>query len=144
MASAEDDVRRTVSTWLAAVKRLDFHSARQLWDAGFDGLVYQPEEHEVPMTEWSDIVRYWDNVPMLIERVPVWDEIASDVALIDGVALVLSRLRTSIKIRDLEPTFDGEVRCSMGLRRTDAGWRLVHYHESRQVAITDVISKLTP
>ena len=143
MTTAEQDVRTTVREWLAAVKNLDFQAARALWDAEFDGLVYQPEEHEIPMTEWSAIERYWDDVPALVERVPGWDEIDSEVAVVDDVALVFTRLRTSIKIRDVQPTFDGEVRCSIGLRRTDAGWRLVHYHESRLVAVEDVISGLT-
>jgi ketosteroid isomerase-like protein len=141
--STEDDVRATIRAWLGAVQALDFTAARELWDAEFDGLVYQPEEHERPMTDWATIERYWDNVPVLVESVPEWAELTSEVAVVDSVALVFSRLSTRIKIRDVEPTFDGEVRCSFGLRRITAGWRLVHYHESRLVAVEDVVRELT-
>jgi hypothetical protein len=143
MITAEQDVRTTARAWPEAVKGLVFQEARQLWDADFKGLIYQSEEHEVPMTEWTVIEQYWDNVPALIEQVREWDEIAGEIAVVDRVALVFSRLRTSIKIRDVEQTFDGEVRLSMGLRHTEAGWRLVHYHESRPVAVQDVVRELT-
>ncbi|NMI01861.1 nuclear transport factor 2 family protein [Pseudonocardia acidicola] len=143
MTAAEHAVRETVRAWLDAVKALDFEAARGLWDAQFDGLLYQPEEHELPMTDWDTILRYWDKVPALVESVPEWDEISSMMAVVDRVALVFSRLRTSIKIRDVDKTFDGEVRCSFGLHRTDNSWLLVHYHESRLVAVEDVISELT-
>jgi ketosteroid isomerase-like protein len=143
MTAAEHAVRETVQAWLEAVKGMDFESARELWDAEFEGLLYQPEEHSVPMTEWNAIQRYWGNVPALVERVPKWDEISSVVAVVDRVAVVFSRIRASIKIRDVAKTFDGEVRCSFGLRQADTGWRLFHYHESRLVAVEDVIADLT-
>jgi ketosteroid isomerase-like protein len=142
MNNVESEIRETVQAWLSAVQSLDFQAARRLWDGEFDGLLYQPEEHEFPMTDWASIERYWDNVPELVEDVVQWAEIASDVAVLNDVAMVFTRLDTSIKIQDVPVTFDGVVRCSMGLHRKNGSWLLVHYHESRLVAVEDVVAAL--
>jgi hypothetical protein len=63
MTSDEQAVRRTITGWLRSMKALDFTAGQQFWDRDFDGLVYQPEEHVVPVTGWEDLLRYWDGVP---------------------------------------------------------------------------------
>jgi ketosteroid isomerase-like protein len=100
-----------------------------------------PEEHVVPVTTWEGLLSYWDDLDH-VESVPEWDEIATDVALLGDAAFGFARLSTRIKLRDAEPTFDGEVRCSFVLRRTPAGWRLVHYHESRLVGVDEALESL--
>lgn len=142
MHNAESEIRETVQAWLSAVQNLDFQVARRLWDGEFESLLYQPEEFELPMTDWESIERYWDNVPQLVEAVPQWQEIASEVAVLGEVAMVFTRLETSIKIRDVDATFDGVVRCSFGLHRRNGSWRLVHYHESRLVSVDEVVASL--
>jgi ketosteroid isomerase-like protein len=142
MTSDEQAVRRTITGWLQSMKALDFTAGQQFWDRDFDGLVYQPEEHVVPVTGWEDLLRYWDGVSGHVESVPEWDEIATDVAVLGDAAFGFTRLSTRIKLRDAEPTFDGEVRCSFVLRRTPAGWRLVHYHESRLVGVDEALESL--
>jgi ketosteroid isomerase-like protein len=142
MTSDEQSVRRAITGWLRSMKALDFTTGQQYWDADFDGLVYQPEEHVVPVTDWDALLRYWDGVSGHVEAVVEWDEIATDVALLGDAAFGFARLSTRIKLRDAEPTFDGEVRCSFVLRRTPAGWRLVHYHESRLVGVDEALESL--
>ncbi len=143
MATAHEHVRAACDAWLAAVGRLDFEAMKGLWDADFDGLVYQPEEYESPLCRWEDILRYWSEVPTVVESVPEWREIDGHIAVIGEVAVVYSKLMTRIRIRDIEKTFNGEVRLSLALRRTPAGWRLIHYHESRLVSVESVVAELT-
>lgn len=143
MVTAHEEVRAAVDAWLAAINRLDFEAMKGLWDADFDGLVYQPEEYESPFRRWEDILRYWSNVPNVVESVPEWREIDGHIAVIDNVAVVYSKLMTSIRIRDVEKPFNGEVRLSLALRRTPDGWRLIHYHESRLVSVESVVAELT-
>ena len=142
MTSDEQSVRRAITGWLESMKALDFTAGQQYWDSDFDGLVYQPEEHVVPVTDWDALLRYWDGVTGHVEAVVEWDEIATDVAHLGDAAFGFARLKTRIKLRDAEPTFDGEVRCSFVLRRTPAGWRLVHYHESRLVGVDEALESL--
>lgn len=143
MTDDETAIRETCTSWANAVESLDFDAMRELWDLDYEHLVYQPEEFERPWHTGAEIVAYWDNVPNVVESVPEWREIDTDVALLGDAALVYSRLSTSIKIKDVDRPFDGELRCSLGLRRTSDGWRLIHYHESRLVAVEDVIAALT-
>jgi ketosteroid isomerase-like protein len=143
MATEHEEVRAACDAWNAAVNALDFEAMKDLWDAEFDGLVYQPEEYAGPLCRWEEILAYWSKVPAVVESVPEWREVDGHIAVIDTVALVYSKLRTSIRIHDVEKSFDGELRCSLGLRRTSAGWRLIHYHESRLVSVESVIEELT-
>jgi ketosteroid isomerase-like protein len=143
MAPAQQEVRAACDAWIAAVNALDFESMKALWDADFGGLVYQPEEYEDPMYRWEDILTYWSNVPTIVESVPEWREIDSQIGVVGDAALVYSKLWTSIRIRAVEKPFDGELRCSLGLRKTPSGWRLIHYHESRLVSVESVIEELT-
>jgi ketosteroid isomerase-like protein len=142
MTSDEQAVRQAITGWLESMKALDFTAGREYWDSDFDGLVYQPEEHVVPVTDWDALLRYWDGVAGHVEAVVEWDEVATDVALLGDAAFGFARLSTRIKLRDAEPTFDGEVRCSFVLRRTPAGWRLVHHHESRLVGVDEALESL--
>jgi ketosteroid isomerase-like protein len=143
MSTDERAVRETITGWLASMKALDFATGQQFWDSDFPGLVYQPEEHVVPVTGWAELLRYWQGVSGHVEAVPEWDEIHTDVAVLGDAAFGFSRLSTRIKLRDAEPTFDGQVRCSFVLRRSPAGWRLVHYHESRLVGVDEALASLT-
>ncbi len=142
MTSDEQAVRATITGWVQAMKALDFTAGRQYWDSDFDGLVYQPEEHVLPITDWDALLRYWEGDTGHVESMLEWDEIATDVAVLGDAAFGFSRLRTRIKLHGADPTFDGEVRCSFVLRRTPAGWRLVHHHESRLVGVDEALESL--
>jgi ketosteroid isomerase-like protein len=143
MNDAELAVRETCDAWLRCVRDLDFATARGLWDAERDGeLLYQPEELEEPMTTIQALVDYWAWVPGHVAAVPVWDLEATRVQVLGSVAMVWQRLATSIRLKGADGTFDGVVRCSLGLRETYAGWRLVHYHESRLVSVESAVASL--
>jgi hypothetical protein len=143
MNASELAVRETCDAWLRCVSTLDFSAARRLWDAERPGLLYQPEELEEPMTTIEELVDYWAWVPGHVEAVPEWRAIATQVQVIDGVAMAWQKLTTRIKLKDVDATFDGIVRCSLGLRETGAGWRLIHYHESRLVSVESAVASLT-
>jgi ketosteroid isomerase-like protein len=142
VTSDEQAVRATITGWVQAMKALDFTVGRQYWDSDFDGLVYQPEEHVFPITDWDALLRYWEGDTGHVESMLEWDEIATDVAVLGDAAFGFSRLCTRIKLHGADPTFDGEVRCSFVLRRTPAGWRLVHHHESRLVGVDEALESL--
>ena len=143
MNASERAVREICDAWLQCVRTLDFAAARRLWDPDLAGLLYQPEELEEPMTTIEELVDYWAWVPGHVEAVPEWRAIATRVQVIDGVAMAWQKLTTRIKLKDIDETFDGIVRCSLGLRETAGGWRLVHYHESRLVSVESAVASLT-
>jgi ketosteroid isomerase-like protein len=143
MTSAEQDIESICTSWHRAIETLDFVAAEALWDGESDGaLLYQPEEFEQPMTTVAELEDYWAKVPGHVEAVPEWRPVESKVQVIDSAGMVWQKLETKIKLRGVEPTFDGIVRCSLGLRDTPEGWRLVHYHESRLVSVEHAIESL--
>jgi ketosteroid isomerase-like protein len=143
MSRAEQCVRATVDAWLDAISQLDFAAARELWDAESDGhLLYQPEELERPMTTIAELVDYWAWVPGHVESVPEWRAIEKKVQLLGSAAIVWQKLDTRIELKGFEQTFDGVVRCTLGLRDGADGWRLVHHHESRLVSVEEAQSSL--
>src|SRR5579884_3779794 len=123
-ASAEQAVRSTCTAWYEAIERLDFPTLQAMWDPDFADFVYQPEEYEEPIRNWEELLQYWNAVPTLVESVPRWAEIETDVAVVGVAAIVFSRLDTSIRIRDTGRPFDGEVRCSLGLHEVKGSWLL--------------------
>jgi ketosteroid isomerase-like protein len=144
MSADEQAVRAALDAWHQAIQQLDFPAMAGMWDAAFPGrLVYQPEEYEEPFCTYDDIKEYWGRVPAVVTSVPEWRALSTEVAVVQDVAVAYSRLWTSIRIKDVDKSFDGELRCSYAFRRTPDGWRLIHYHESRLVSVESVVASLT-
>jgi ketosteroid isomerase-like protein len=132
------DERQITDTCLAfadAMREMDYGRMEQLWDSGYDHLIYQPEEFEHPCRGWEEIVAYWNYIPGEVESIPEWRTLDSDIAVDGGAALVFTRVAVSLKLKGVEEPLSGDVRYSLGLRRTAGGWRLVHCHESRQLVV---------
>lgn len=133
----EEQVRELCRAYGTAMQAMDLEGLERLWDAGFEHLVYQPEEYAQALRSWDEIRAYWRGIPDVVERFTEWREIETDVAVIGDVALVYSRLATAFRITGVDEPLAGEVRFSYGLRRTSDGWRFVHAHESRQLVVDD-------
>jgi ketosteroid isomerase-like protein len=139
----EQAAKEVVEAWYDAIRQLDFTAMAAIWDTDFDRLVYQPEEYDAPFLSFDAIKGYWTNVPNLVDRVLEWTPIVSELAVIGDVAVAYSRLQTSIKLQGIDQPFDGELRCSLALRRSAGTWKLIHYHESRLVSVESVVASLT-
>lgn len=134
MSDDETAVHAACIAYGEAMKAMDLEALKNLWDDGFEHLVYQPEEFEVACTTWDAIVGYWSYIPDVIGRIVEWRELSCDVAVLDDTALVYSRWRTEFEFKDSGELLAGDVRISAALRRTGEGWRFIHLHESRQLA----------
>jgi ketosteroid isomerase-like protein len=119
------------------MKSMDFAAMEGLWDREYGHLVYQPEEHGRACRSWEQIVAYWSYIPGVVASITEWREIESDVAVVGDAAIVYALFATSFQLKDVEEPLAGEVRFTFGLRRTPAGWRFIHCHESRQLVVDD-------
>jgi ketosteroid isomerase-like protein len=138
MTEDELAVRSMCTAYGDAMRTMDLPAIQRLWDGTDEHLVYQPEEYARACRTWDEVVAYWSHIPEVLDGIREWREIRSDVAVIGDVALVYSTVATSFQIKGLDEPFDGEVRFTFGLRRTDEGWRFFHCHESRQLVVGDV------
>lgn len=134
MTDDETAVRAACMAFSQAMQALDLEALKDLWDDGYEHLVYQPEEIEAAFTTWDAIVDYWRLLPAVVDRVE-GREFSSDVAVLGDVALVYWRGHTTVEFKDSSEPLAGDSRLSAGLRRTDGGWRFIHWHESRQLVV---------
>lgn len=137
MRTDETSIRATCEAFGHAMQAGDLSAMERLWDRSYGHLVYQPEEYERACCSWDAIVAYLNYIPGVVESIPEWREIASDVAVLGDAAIVYWLVMTSFQLRDVKEPLSGEVRFSFGLRRTAEGWRFIHCHESRQLIVDE-------
>lgn len=131
--SDEAQVSALYANWCAAFQAMDARAMKALFDQDFDGLVYQAEENAEPLYSWSEIEAYWDAAPSLVSSVPEWRELTSKTTIDGDHGFVYTKLQTHLEVVGARRPLLGELRAVIGLRRASAGWRIVHYHESRHV-----------
>src|SRR5579872_4905783 len=104
-----------------------------LFDKNFDGkLIYQAEENPSGLTTYKEIEAYWFNAPNLLEKVTNWSEMTKSVSMVTpDVAFIWAEVMTGLKTTIMPQTVSGKIRCSIGARKGDQGWKIIHYHESR-------------
>ncbi|MBS1878890.1 MAG: nuclear transport factor 2 family protein [Actinobacteria bacterium] len=132
----ETDVRAVCEAFGRAMQEMDFGAIEALWDRDNEHFVYQPEEFERPCRGWDEFRSYLDYIPDVVTSVR-WDDVESDVAVLGDAAIVYAQVRLSLQFKGVDDPFEGDVRFSYGLRRTAAGWRLFHCHESRQLVLEE-------
>lgn len=105
-----------------------------LFDKDFDGVIYQAEENPGGLTSYKEVEAYWHNAHNLLENVTEWTELTKSISLLGpNVGMVWAELMTALKTTVMPQSVVGKVRCSIGVRKGNQGWKIVHYHESRQL-----------
>jgi ketosteroid isomerase-like protein len=137
--SAEQAVLRVYDDWRKAFMAVDGERMKSLWDPDFDGLVYQAEERADPMYDWPAIAKYWETANQVLERVNEWTELSRKVTIIGEAAFIYAKFMTRLKIVGVKNEFAGELRVSLGLRRRNGRWLLIHLHESRALDLEPIL-----
>jgi ketosteroid isomerase-like protein len=133
MTEDESAVYQTYLAWSAAFRTLDVVGLKKVFDSDFPGLAYQAEESVDPMYTWAEIDEYFSNAPRIVEAIIEWRELTRNVAVDGNAAFVYAKLDTRLTVHGGLRPLAGEIRFSMAMRRTEAGWKIVQYHESRHV-----------
>lgn len=134
LKAERDAVVAVVRRFSRAFDRFDTEQFLSTWDADAEQIVYQPEELRDAIFDLEALRRYFDNLPSVIRGFR--DIQVLDFKLdVDGdVATLYVRFWCRIAFARVPQTADGQIRQSFVLRRRADGWRIVHYHESRQAA----------
>jgi ketosteroid isomerase-like protein len=117
-----------------AFGRFDVDALIGLWDDSARRIVYLPEELREPIFDLKALRAYFENVPNVVRRMHDVKVIDFELDVDREVATVFVRFWARIAFAKVPETVDGQIRQSFVLRKRDAGWKLVHYHESRQAA----------
>lgn len=135
MKNDENEIRAAIQSFGRALQAMDQSALEGLWDSSYHHLVYQPEEKKRACRTWSEIQDYWSYIPTAVDKIRQWDELDTNVAVMGDVAIVYSLFMTSFELKGHSEPFDGEVRFTFALKRTSQGWRFIHAHESRLLAV---------
>jgi ketosteroid isomerase-like protein len=133
MTNDENAVYQVYQAWCAAFQAVDSDAMKDLFDQDFPGLVYQSEENDEPLYTWEEIDAYWTNAPAIVTSIPEWRELSRKISVDGDTALVYVKLETHLEVAGAKRPLLGKLRASIGLRRTDRGWKIFHYHEGRLV-----------
>lgn len=131
----EQAVINTYQEWARAFQAIDADAMKAVFDQDYPGILYQAEEQTEPFYTWQAIDEYWSAAPNIVDKIPEWRELTRKVSLDSDSAFVYSKLQTHLEVKGGKQPLLGELRVSMGLRKTDNGWKICHYHESRHVDI---------
>jgi ketosteroid isomerase-like protein len=125
---------RVLRTFSSAFQTFDTDSFMSTWDEQAPAIVYQPEELRHAIHSLTELRAYFEHLPEVVRA--MHDVKVIDFRLdVDGdVATVFVRFWCRIAFAQVPEVSDGQIRQSFVLRRRAAGWKLVHYHESRQAA----------
>jgi ketosteroid isomerase-like protein len=137
MTTQEKEVKAVCDAWGRAMQEMDFGAHDALWIRDDEHFVYQPEEFERPCRTWEEFQKYLAYIPTAVTKVAEWRELETDIAIVGDAAIVYTLLHVVFEFKDVEEPFGGDVRFTLGLRRTEDGWRLFHCHESRQLVLDD-------
>lgn len=129
----QDAILATLRRFSRAFDSFDTDQFMSTWDEEAE-IVYQPEELLHPIFDRDDLRAYFDHLPEVIRRFNDNRVIDFKLQTHGDLATVYVRFWSRISFAKVPQTADGQIRQSFVLRRRDDGWRLVHYHESRQAA----------
>ena len=127
-------IQRYIDAWNA----LDVEGLAAHWAADDTDIYYLAEEIDGPLTSFVAITDYWRRTARLLDWVRIDIDELSARELGDDYLL----LRYAMHV-DARAATDGyasapigiDVRVSAVLRRTDAGWRFIHYAEAAPGAL---------
>ena len=120
--------------WCRAWRNLDYKLMLSLFDQDSEALVYQSEETPSGFFKYSDVVAYWENAKNILEKITEWRELVKREAFVGSdAAWIWAEMMTGLKATMIPQVICGKLRVSIGLRRTNGSWKIVHYHESRQL-----------
>lgn len=128
----KDQVRKTIKRWAKAFGTKDLAGILAEWDLDYPHIVYQAEEYPDPLRGAKEIEFYYRGITQLAQNLRGQSVIDFDVDVIGEVAWCYLRGTITFDILNSEQKVSGEVRQTFLLRKTERGWKIIQYHDSRE------------
>jgi ketosteroid isomerase-like protein len=130
----QDAVLGVVRRFSRAFDNFDTDAFLSTWDSDAPSIVYPAEELSYALFGFDALRVYFTNLPNVIRDFRDIKVLDMKIAVDGDYATVYVRFSCRISFAAVPQVSDGQIRQSFVLRRRMAGWRIVHYHESRQAA----------
>ena len=137
---SERAVAALIETYRRGFLQLDPEVLGSIWDREHDPLVYVAMERSGQIYGWPAIKRYYQALPEHLEQMvaKTVDDVRIDV--LGDAAAAFFQFHSKVRIRGREAQHELAGRATMLFRRTPAGWRVIHFHESAPGALAPASS----
>ena len=132
MSPSEDRraIEALIDAYTEGFRALDAAQLTRIWDKTYPGLLYTPVEYAEPLRGWQAIASYYQQVTTLFSQVSMMQVSDLNIDLLGDVAYAFFTFRFAGEMRGGPASFQARGRNTVLFRRTGAGWRGIHYHES--------------
>lgn len=127
---AERAVAALIETYRQGFLQLDPQQIASVWDTEHEPLIYAAQEMKEPTYGWPAIRRYMAALPEHLEKVLSKEVKDVRIDILGDAALAFFTSHSRVKLRGRPGLHEPTFRVSMIFRRTEAGWRAIHFHES--------------
>jgi ketosteroid isomerase-like protein len=121
------DVAAVIEQYRLGFATLDVETLNDIWDQGYENIIYIPLEAADPVRGWAAVEQYYNRVASLL-RARVMTVSGLSVDVIGDVAYAFCTFHFEGEIKGKNHTADG--RNTFILRRKNGAWKVIHYHES--------------
>lgn len=125
-------VKKVVRRWARAFSSKDAEGVLSVWDRDYPLIRHQAEEFPDPLRGWDELVHYNTAMAQMASNHRDLSVTDFDADVIGDAAWVYLRGTITFDIPTMSKPITGEARQTFILRRTETGWKVVHYHESRE------------
>jgi ketosteroid isomerase-like protein len=125
-------VTKVLRQFSSAYNTFDTDAFMATWDDTADRIVFMPEELRYAIFELHALRDYFDNLPAVIKGMHDVKVIDFELDVDGDAAVVFVRFWARLSFAKVPESVDGQLRQSFFLRKRADGWKIVHYHESRQ------------
>ena len=134
MPTTEQDtqqIRDVLERYSKSWEAMNWEGLKSIWDPDYEHILYIPEERAEPIRGWAEVEAYFRHAAESV--VTVYAMRLSDLTIdvLGDAAYAFCNFYFKGDIRRKAETFETQGRNTFLLRRTDGGWKVIHYHESR-------------
>jgi ketosteroid isomerase-like protein len=125
-------IKKVVRRWARAFSSNDLEGVLSVWDRDYPLIRHQAEEFPDPIRGWDELVHYNTTMMRLASNLRDQSVKDFDADVIGDMGWVYLRGTITFDIPTMDKPITGEAKQTFILRRTADGWKVIHYHESRE------------
>jgi ketosteroid isomerase-like protein len=134
MPTTEQDthqIRAVLERYSKSWEAMDWAGLKSIWDPDYAHILYIPEERAEPLRGWAEVEAYFRHAAESVIRVGAMQLSDISIDVFGDTAYAFCNFHFEAELRRLAEPFVTGGRDTFILRRKDAAWKVIHYHESR-------------
>ena len=125
-------VKKVVRRWARAFSSGDADAVLAVWDRAYPMIRHQAEEFPDPLRGWDELSHYNRTMVRLASGFRDQSVLDLEADVIGDMAWCYLRGTITFDVETMSKPITGVARQTFILHRTADGWKVIHYHESRE------------